>query len=829
MRRYIMNTVQNKSSVPFYKRGYSGKHLVVLRIRILLCMIILFLALASQKISGQGVGISESSIIPDGSSILELRSSLRGFLAPRMSTGERLLITSPAQGLLVYDTTTQSFWYFENGWKAIASGALGASNQLLGMNGAGNANEYKTLLGTANQISVFHAPGSITLSTPQDIAVTSSPVFAGLTLTNPLTVPNGGTGLSSGLSGGIPYFNSNTTMASSAVLTANGVVIGGGSGLAPATIGVGAANTVLRGTGGVPAFGQIVNGDITNGTIDLRSKVFNVLPIANGGTNSGVALSGQTIMISNGGSIVQGQAGTTSTVLHGNSGGAPAYGQVVNVDIADGAVTTDKILNANVTPIKIAPGASNQVLVTDGTGAVAWINKDAFGAIADQVTIGGTGTTLDPFYVLDLGITTAKLADGAVTSLKIADGTIADVDVSALAAIAGSKIVPDFVGQNIVTTGTLNAGNSTLGTLSAGATTLGTLSATATSVTDLTATGVVTLGDDAIQANEIENGAVTTDKILNANVTPIKIAPGAVDQVLVTDGTGAVAWINKDAFGAIADQVTIGGTGTTLDPFYVLDLGITTAKLADGAVTSLKIADGTIADVDVSALAAIAGSKIVPDFVGQNIVTTGTLNAGNSTLGTLSAGATTLGTLSATATSVTDLTATGVVTLGDDAIQANEIENGAVTTDKILNANVTPIKIAPGAVDQVLVTDGTGAVAWINKDAFGAIADQVTIGGTGTTLDPFYVLDLGITTAKLADGAVTSLKIADGTIADVDVSALAAIAGSKIVPDFVGQNIVTTGTLNAGNSTLGTLSAGATTLGTLSATSTSVTILPPQE
>lgn len=58
-------------------------------------------------------------------------------------------------------------------------------------------------------------------------------------LTLPVTVPNGGTGLSSGTSGGIPYFSSNITMASSAVLIANGVLIGGGAGVAPASTFVG--------------------------------------------------------------------------------------------------------------------------------------------------------------------------------------------------------------------------------------------------------------------------------------------------------------------------------------------------------------------------------------------------------------------------------------------------------------------------------------------------------------------------------------------------------------------------------------------------------------
>jgi hypothetical protein len=50
-----------------------------------------------------------------------------------------------------------------------------------------------------------------------------------------LGVPGGGTGIASGTSGGIPYFSSTTTIASSAALAVNGIVLGGGAGAAPST------------------------------------------------------------------------------------------------------------------------------------------------------------------------------------------------------------------------------------------------------------------------------------------------------------------------------------------------------------------------------------------------------------------------------------------------------------------------------------------------------------------------------------------------------------------------------------------------------------------
>ena len=65
-------------------------------------------------------------------------------------------------------------------------------------------------------------------------------------------------------------------------------------------------------------------------------------------------------------------------------------------------------------------------------------------------------------------IATTKIAGGAlptdvtVASANIVDGTIVNADVNASAAIAGTKISPDFGSQNIVTTGTLGSGDITI-------------------------------------------------------------------------------------------------------------------------------------------------------------------------------------------------------------------------------------------------------------------------------------------------------------------------------------------------------------------------------
>ena len=158
--------------------------------RLMVLFLIIFLSGAAVgETYGQGVAIGESEpITPDPSSILDLQSTERGFLVPRMTTDQREAIVSPATGLLVFDTDRQSFWYYDDddNWKEIAATFLGTPNQLLGMNNAGDANEYKTLSSEPN-IIITHTAGDISLNTAQNIQTTSSPTFNSLTLNGSLS------------------------------------------------------------------------------------------------------------------------------------------------------------------------------------------------------------------------------------------------------------------------------------------------------------------------------------------------------------------------------------------------------------------------------------------------------------------------------------------------------------------------------------------------------------------------------------------------------------------------------------------------------------------
>ena len=70
----------------------------------------------------KGVAINMDGTRPDPSAMLHVKSTNSGILIPRMTSPQRVAIPNPSNGLLVFDMTTGSFWYFFNStWKQIST------------------------------------------------------------------------------------------------------------------------------------------------------------------------------------------------------------------------------------------------------------------------------------------------------------------------------------------------------------------------------------------------------------------------------------------------------------------------------------------------------------------------------------------------------------------------------------------------------------------------------------------------------------------------------------------------------------------------------------
>jgi hypothetical protein len=135
--------------------------------------------------------------------------------------------------------------------------------------------------------------------------------------------------------------------------------------------------------------------------------------------------------------------------------------------VSDSTSTTSSTTIASSTAVKSAYDLANAALPKSGgtvTGNLEIGTSGSLtfeGATADafETTLAVVDPTADRTITLPnvTGTVVTTGDTGTVTSTMILDGTILNADVNASAAIAGTKISPDFGSQNAVTTGTSTA------------------------------------------------------------------------------------------------------------------------------------------------------------------------------------------------------------------------------------------------------------------------------------------------------------------------------------------------------------------------------------
>ena len=98
-----------------------------MNIKILLPTLALFVGFQALA-QTDGVLIDYSGTTRDNSAVLDVRSTTQGVLLPRVTTAQRTAISSPADGLLVYDSDLNEYYRYDTAsgsWKVIASGNTG--------------------------------------------------------------------------------------------------------------------------------------------------------------------------------------------------------------------------------------------------------------------------------------------------------------------------------------------------------------------------------------------------------------------------------------------------------------------------------------------------------------------------------------------------------------------------------------------------------------------------------------------------------------------------------------------------------------------------------
>ncbi len=91
--------------------------------RLLNLLLVLFLSLIGNYVYAQGIAVNNDGTTASASAMLDVKSTTKGMLVPRMTAVQKNAISSPATGLLVYQTDSTAGFFYYNGstWQPISA------------------------------------------------------------------------------------------------------------------------------------------------------------------------------------------------------------------------------------------------------------------------------------------------------------------------------------------------------------------------------------------------------------------------------------------------------------------------------------------------------------------------------------------------------------------------------------------------------------------------------------------------------------------------------------------------------------------------------------
>ncbi len=129
------------------------------------------------------VAINTTGATPDGSSMLDVSSTSAGMLVPRMTEAQRDAISSPATGLLIYQTdNTAGFYYWDgSAWTKVgSSGSLsgsGTNNYVARWTPDGNTLGTGIILDNGSGVSINASGSTADADAILDISSTTKGIF----------------------------------------------------------------------------------------------------------------------------------------------------------------------------------------------------------------------------------------------------------------------------------------------------------------------------------------------------------------------------------------------------------------------------------------------------------------------------------------------------------------------------------------------------------------------------------------------------------------------------------------------------------------------------
>jgi hypothetical protein len=763
-----------------------------------------------QLLIGNGAGYTLAALIGTADQVLVTNGVGTITLSAPQSIGAGSSPTFTA--LTLAGLTANAFLY--SGTAGLLTTTAAPTNGQLLVGSTGAAPVAAALTGTANRVTVTNGAGTITLSGPQDIALTSSVTFGSAVIGPATAQTNAGklniTGTVNSAAG--PFANFYTTTDANPLFQ---------------VLPLSHSNVLLL----FDSYWN--NGDLTvrssnaaeNYQISAGSGQFSILAAA--GVTVGNAVSFTSAL-----NITASTAAVTipvSLALNANTASSFVYSDASKRLVTTAAPTNGQLLVGSTGAVPVAAaltGTANRVTVTNGAGTITLSGPQDLAAASSPSFTGLTVSGLAAKSFIFTGVGGLLSATAAPTNGQLLIGSTGNVPVAA--AITGTT------DQVIVTNGsgtiTLSAPQSINTTSSP--------SFTGLTVSGLTAKSFIFTGVGGLLS---ATAAPTNGQLLIGSTGNVPVAAaitGTANQVIVTNGAGTITLSGPQSLGTASSPSFAGLTVSGLAANAFLYSGTAGLLATTAAPTNGQLLIGSTGAAPVAAaITGTASQVVVTNGAGtitlslpQSIATTSAVQFGGLNIGPQAGLLNTAffnfsGALNNAATSpVTNYYVAGTtrpifqvlpLAVGDSELLwdaswngTNYIADGSASNYLISNADGSDL-----VIDYSSGNAAGASITWTNGIRLNHTSGLVTVGSTavsGNTAKAFLYSDANKLLATTA--APTNGQLLIGSTGNIPVAAaLTGTANQVVVTNGAGtvtlstpQSIGTASAVTFGSLTLAT-------------------------
>ena len=465
------------------------------------------------------------------------------------------LASTPQFATVKFGSLTADGAVYLNGAQQLTSVALTNGQILIG--DSGTTPVAATITPTANQVLVANGPGTITLSLPQSIAITSQVIFGTVsdtaecigTLVYSVTASQSGTtvtgtGFNSSMAPGVICWSGTvcsfiTTCGSSTTCTTTNTLTQGSAAASLCYGGIEMAQ------GNIAFAGSAIYTGLTPSEVVVTSSA---------GALITQALSNGQILIGNGGSFTAATITPGASVTVANGGGTITLNTIQPITTGSSPSFTGLFLTGTTIDGFLYVGASNALVST-----AAPTNGQLLVGVTSGVpvlgSIAGTANQVIVTVGVTPGVITLSLPQSINTAASVTFGSMT------LGGLTQNMVVITGAGGLLSTAGTMSNGQIVIG-VNSGAPVVGSIASAGGTITVTPSAGGIDL---AVVTGSVVSPTTITGTAHQIAITSISggVNVGLTDPTVMTDATVGSTSYSTGTCSTSGSSTTVTGSGTT--------------------------------------------------------------------------------------------------------------------------------------------------------------------------------------------------------------------------------------------------------------------------